>query len=275
VTISVNAAVPTVDDGSTFGDQDGAITGTVTGSDPQNRTLAFAIASGTSNGTITMNDDGSYSYCPNIGYVGTDYFTFMATNGTETSAAGTVAITVNAATPTVDDGAYEIDQGGMVCGTVTGSDPQNRLLTFAIAAGPSNGSLTMGDDGSYSYTPNADFNGTDTFTFIATNGTQTSTAGTVTITVDQLEIIEFDAQDQNNGDGFWVFSGQVSGLNSAGASISFGDFLAGYSTNADVNGAFSITAFVGDLSDGTVTATAYSSCGGQSVTVDCNFRQVT
>ena len=51
------------------------------------------------------------------------------------------------------------------------------------ASGPSHGTLTLHADGSFTYTPDAGYNGTDTFTYTATDGDLTSVAATVTITV--------------------------------------------------------------------------------------------
>ena len=50
-------------------------------------------------------------------------------------------------------------------------------------SGPSHGTLTLNADGSFSYTPAADFHGTDTFTYQATDGTELSTVATVSIQV--------------------------------------------------------------------------------------------
>ncbi len=66
------------------------------------------------------------------------------------------------------------------------SDPDGDPLTAMLVSGPANGSLTLNPDGSFSYTPNTDFNGDDTFTYAATNGTVTSNTATVTITVTPL-----------------------------------------------------------------------------------------
>ena len=52
---------------------------------------------------------------------------------------------------------------------------------------PTNGTLVLNSDGSFTYTPNADFSGTDTFTYFANDGTANSNlAATVTITVNPV-----------------------------------------------------------------------------------------
>jgi VCBS repeat-containing protein len=63
------------------------------------------------------------------------------------------------------------------------SDPDGDPLTAVPASPPSHGSLTLNADGSFTYTPTADFNGTDSFTYRASDGSLSSNPTTVTITV--------------------------------------------------------------------------------------------
>ena len=53
---------------------------------------------------------------------------------------------------------------------------------------PSNGSLTFNSDGSFSYSPNNNFNGTDSFTYQDVENGQSSNVATVTIGVGQLMV---------------------------------------------------------------------------------------
>jgi hypothetical protein len=66
-----------------------------------------------------------------------------------------------------------------------GSDPESTPLVYAIASGPSHGALTNLNTatGAVVYTPAADYTGADSFTYTVTSGGQTSSAGTVTLTV--------------------------------------------------------------------------------------------
>ena len=65
------------------------------------------------------------------------------------------------------------------------SDPDNDPLTVVLVSGPANGTVTLNADGSFSYTPDADFNGTDSFTYQANDGSYDSNVATVTITVNE------------------------------------------------------------------------------------------
>ena len=66
------------------------------------------------------------------------------------------------------------------------SDANNDPLTAALVTGPSYGTLTLNADGSFYYTPNANFSGSDSFTYKANDGTTDSNAATVSITVDPV-----------------------------------------------------------------------------------------
>ena len=63
------------------------------------------------------------------------------------------------------------------------SDPDGDPLSAVLVSGPSHGTLTLNPDGSFTYTPAANYNGTDSFTYQASDGTLTSNLATVTITV--------------------------------------------------------------------------------------------
>ncbi len=63
------------------------------------------------------------------------------------------------------------------------NDPDHDSLTVALVSGPANGTLTLQADGAFVYTPNAGFQGVDTFRFVASDGTLSSNIATATISV--------------------------------------------------------------------------------------------
>ncbi|MEM9368103.1 MAG: Ig-like domain-containing protein [Planctomycetota bacterium] len=64
-----------------------------------------------------------------------------------------------------------------------GSDPENDTLTASVATQPSNGALTDQGNGVFRYTPNANFNGSDSFTYTVNDGTSDSNTATVSLTI--------------------------------------------------------------------------------------------
>ncbi|WP_312081831.1 MBG domain-containing protein [Empedobacter sp.] len=68
----------------------------------------------------------------------------------------------------------------------TDSDLPAQPLTAVLYTGPIYGTLTLNPNGSFTYTPNENFNGTDSFTYRANDGTLSSDVATVTITVNPI-----------------------------------------------------------------------------------------
>src|SRR5262249_39730137 len=63
------------------------------------------------------------------------------------------------------------------------TDVDGDTLTAAVVANPTHGGLTLNPDGSFAYTPDKGFNGSDTFTYKANDGTVDGNTATVTIHV--------------------------------------------------------------------------------------------
>ncbi len=152
--------------------------------------LSAVLVSGPANGTLTLNADGSFTYTPNENFNGTDIFTYKANDGTADSGVATVTITVDSQNdgPVAKGDAYAIAEDGALIVEASGvlandTDLDGDALSAVLVSGPENGTLTLNADGSFTYTPNANFNGTDTFTYKANDSTADSGVATVTITV--------------------------------------------------------------------------------------------
>jgi large repetitive protein len=129
------------------------------------------VVSGPAHGQLNLNADGSFTYTPAADFNGEDFFTYKATDGALDSGAAKVAITVEA----VNDAPVARDlagEGGRVTTpedtpkdiTLEASDVDSTNLTFSVVDGPANGTLS-GSGANLTYTPNRDFNGTDSFTY--------------------------------------------------------------------------------------------------------------
>ncbi len=98
----------------------------------------------------------------------------------------TITVTgVNDAPVAVNDTASTAEETA-VSGNVLGNDTDvdtGTTLTATLVASPAHGAVTLNADGSFTYTPAANFSGTDSFTYTASDGTAVSNVATVTITV--------------------------------------------------------------------------------------------
>jgi hypothetical protein len=93
-------------------------------------------------------------------------------------------VAVDDAYATDEDTALVVDAANGVLNNDTDVDGDS--LTVALVSDVSNGSLTLNADGSFSYTPNANFNGVDSFSYMANDGGLDSNEATVTITVNEV-----------------------------------------------------------------------------------------
>ena len=185
VSITVNPVndAPVADDQSVTTNQDTSIGITLTATDPDGDSLTYSIVSWPLNGVLTGTAPG-VTYTPNANYNGPDSFTFKANDGLGDSNIATVSITVNPVNdlPVADDQSVTTDEDTAVSITLTATDPDDDTLTYSIVSWPSNGMLT-GTAPSVTYTPNANYNGPDSFTFKANDGAADSNTATVSITV--------------------------------------------------------------------------------------------
>jgi hypothetical protein len=150
----------------------------------------------TSHGTLSLGENGSFSYTPDVGYVGDDTFTYYISNGSGTASATDTIDVVDA--PPVANKDYYATRAGK---TLTVSAAEGVLANDADPGGTviatnftdtSHGTVSLGEDGSFSYTPDAGFVGSDGFTYYISDGTQTASATATISVVDSAPVAEPD-----------------------------------------------------------------------------------
>ncbi|SIN79215.1 VCBS repeat-containing protein [Singulisphaera sp. GP187] len=191
-------------DTSPLASQFGGFTGSRRGvldndSTPAGRELTATLVSGPGHGTLGFNGDGTFTYTPNAGYIGVDSFTYRANDGLADSevATATISVTENAPVAVGDRYSLRHDDTLTITAVDTGdygppipsgvllndSDADGDLLTAVLVATVQHGTLALNANGTFTYTPNAGYTGTDTFTYQASDGLQASGVATVTLTV--------------------------------------------------------------------------------------------
>ncbi|MGD8590310.1 MAG: Ig-like domain-containing protein, partial [Chromatiales bacterium] len=160
-------------------------------------TLAIATFDATSANGATVSCDtvtGDCTYTPDGVFTGADTFTYTATDGTLNSTPATVTITVDPVAgntpPVAVDDPYNVIEDGILSIAAPGvlgndTDADGDPLTATLVSGPTNAAaFSFQTTGAFFYQPNPNFTGTDTFTYLANDGTADSNVATVTITVD-------------------------------------------------------------------------------------------
>ncbi len=169
-------------------------------------------------GAVTLNTDGSFTYTPTAGYSGSDSFTYKANDGTDDSTTNaTVSINVVGNNPpTVTNDSYPIDEDGTLTVNAPGvlnndSDVESDPLTAIKVSDPGNGTLNFSTDGSFTYTPNPNWYGTDTFAYKANDGNNNSAANaTVSIIVNPINDAPVAQDGSFNATENQQLSGQLS-----------------------------------------------------------------
>jgi len=180
--------------------------------DADDEPLTVVLASTTTNGALNLDaTDGSFTYMPNPNFNGTDSFSYTADDGSpvgSTSNVATVTITVNSVNDppvALDDPGYTVVEDNLLnVPAATGvlandSDPvEGDPLTAVLVNGPTNGALSLAADGSFTYMPNPDFNGVDTFTYTANDSDSDEAIVTITVTpVNDAPVAVNDTQSVN------------------------------------------------------------------------------
>ncbi len=133
------------------------------------------------------------TYASDNDFQGTDSFSFVANDGLTDSNVGTATINIsrNFRAPEAFDASLSTDEDNALALTLEADDPDGILgvdfngldvLSYQIVEPPMHGTLT-GNGAKLTYTPDADYNGTDQFTYLVNDGLFDSNAGTVSLEV--------------------------------------------------------------------------------------------
>lgn len=172
--------------------------------------IAALIAAG--HGDIQYTLDGAtFQYTPDPDFCGIDAFGYTITNWHGSYATTTITVFVNQSgnqQPSAADSYFTLATNVYVAtfnALTNGSDPDNDSLTLVSVSSPRLGSVTTNSSGDITYTRNASFFGTDTFTYAVTDGKGGYALATVTIAqVDSDGDGMPDEWEMNNGIDPWT-----------------------------------------------------------------------
>ncbi|KKP51745.1 hypothetical protein A3K01_03975 [candidate division WWE3 bacterium RIFOXYD1_FULL_43_17] len=199
-TVTVTAVndlpISTGDDYST--DEDSVLNVTAPGilsndSDPENSSISTALVSDVTNGDLSLNNNGSFSYAPNTNYYGIDTFVYKISDGTDYSENATVTITVDPINdaPTANSDSASTDEDTQLILTKdevltndTDVDDDHSLLNVQSVSKPINGTVYI-DGANIVFTPSTDYFGSASFEYTVSDGYLTNSA-TVNITVNSI-----------------------------------------------------------------------------------------
>jgi hypothetical protein len=204
--------------------------------------LTRKLVTTTAKGTLTLNSNGAFTYVPHLNANGADSFTYKVFDGVNRSAPVTVNLSIAAVNdpPTAQPDSYNAVQGITLSVSAPGvlandSDLDGDTVTAVLLAGPTHGALALNTDGSFSYTSDAGFTGTDQFTYRARDGSLASADTVVNISVTAtttertMRVASIVVSTKDMGKGLKKGYAEVVVVDQAGAPVS----------GASVTGAFS------------------------------------
>ena len=156
-------------------------------SDPDRDTLTVVEVSAPTHGTAAVADTGEVVYTPEPDFHGTDRFTYVVGDGSGLTAQAAVEVTVLPVNdpPLAGDDAADTPEDTPVTIAVLGndSDVEGDALALVEASAPTHGSARLTDTGEVVYTPEPDFHGTDSFTYVVGDGSGLTARAAVDVTV--------------------------------------------------------------------------------------------
>ena len=271
--VNVNDA-PVANDDSTTTNEDTPVTVNVVGndSDVEGDTLVVSAVTQGVNGTVTFAG-GSVTYTPNANFNGSDSFTYTSSDGNGGAAIATVNVTVtpvnDAPVANNDSAATDEDTPVTVNVVANDSDVEGDTLVVSAVTQGANGTVTFAG-GSVTYTPNGNFNGSDSFTYTVSDGNGGTATATVNMTVNAVNDGPVAADDSattnedtsitvnvvsNDSDvdgDTLVVSAVTQGVN---GTVSFAGGSVTYTPSGNFNGSDSFTYTMSDGNGGTATGT--------------------
>jgi hypothetical protein len=158
--------------------------------DPDGDTLTVTGVTQPADGSAVVNGDGTITYTPDPGFVGTDDFTYSISDGTSTSTAR-VTVTVGPrpnADPVANDDTASTKKNKAVKIDVLANDtdPDGDALVVGAVTQPAHGTVVVNADSTITYRPDNGYSGSDSFTYTASDGRGGRDTATVSITVKRL-----------------------------------------------------------------------------------------
>jgi len=177
---------PTASNDNVSTQEDKPVSILLKGNDPDGDSLSYSVVKGPSNGSLSGTAP-RLIYTPKANFSGSDSFTFKANDKKLDSDVATVLITITAVNdpPMAYSDSVTTQEDESISITLAGGDDDGDEITYRVITGPSHGSL-KGRAPRLIYSPNANFNGSDSFTFKTSDKRAESKTATISITVNPV-----------------------------------------------------------------------------------------
>ena len=274
LSVDVNSA-PVAQNGTIATVEDVAINGTLTASDIDDDPLSFTIVTNGTLGSAVVTDaaTGAFTYTPKPTSAAPIRSRSRANDGTVDSNVATVTVTITPINdaPVANDASITTTENTPISGTLSASDADGQALTFSILSNGTRGTPVITDSatGAFTYTPNANVSGADSFTFQASDGFVTSNVATVSVSITAVNLAPVARSRMMAATAGTTATGTLAGVDAEGDALTFSvaapasqgiatltDATTGDFTYTPGPGFFGFDSFTFQVSDGTSSATA-------------------
>jgi len=204
--------------------------------DNENDSLSAVLVAGPTHGTLTLNADGSFEYTPTPGFVGVDEFTYRAVDafGPGSVAVATISVNDNPPIAANDTATTDEDTSTTIAVLSNDDDPDGDTFGIASVGTPEHGTAII-QGGNIVYSPDPNWHGTDTFSYLIENEFGVTSKATVTVTVtpvneDYDPDSDFPTTSSTNGQWSYGWANTLTSAFIPGDSLDFGPDLTAWGT---------------------------------------------
>ena len=284
VIITINENAPTATTATITLDEDSNYSGTLVASDSDGDSLTYAVVTAPEKGVVTITNEatGAFTYIPSSNENGSDSFSFKANDGSSDSATVAVAVTIDPVNdhPVATAASISLDEDVVYTGELTATDVESSALTYSVVGQTERGVVAITNEatGAFSYTPTANENGSDSFTFKVNDGAADSSEAMVNLTITAVNDLPV-ATDGGQTSSESAFTGTLTASDVESDSLTYvllTEPTSGTLTITDSStGAFSYTATAGFDQSVSFTFKVNDSVTGTDTSRDSNVATMT
>ncbi|MSN96472.1 tandem-95 repeat protein, partial [Campylobacter sp. FMV-PI01] len=165
INLDIKISAPLIDTTKLKFDEDTLYKGTLNIDNPSNSNLTYELVGDTKNSLVVLNSDGSFIITPNLNYNGDDFFTIKVTNEYGLSDIKTIPLKINP----INDAPkfkqnisnYKLTNTDQIIANLEASDIDSTHLTYKVISNPTNGFITIDENGNFTYIANKGYKGSD------------------------------------------------------------------------------------------------------------------
>ncbi|GAB6069162.1 hypothetical protein JCM30760_02590 [Thiomicrorhabdus hydrogeniphila] len=210
--------------------------GVVSVSDVDGDALNYSVSTQALNGSLTIDTEGQWHYQADDLYIGQDLAVVTVDDGQGGFVTQTLNFDVSVSTPVFDDNEVMLLEDNQASGAFNVVNPVGGDLSYELVSSSANGALTLDSVGNWEYTPNDNYNGSDSISIKVTNEYGLSATSTLNFNIESVN----DAPVLDNDQETVLLQDVRSSQGKVNAFDVEGDLLSYVVTEQAVNGVISL-----------------------------------